>query len=278
MAFQPFGFPFEVRSTLPAAKSRAAIRSRLKGWFDVNAGARGWIVGPIVCLWWTAFDRFGPMLIGWISQDGGRVRVRGRAGSDLNGALMLCLLVPVMALIVRQWVRTDGYSLQLALAVSVVLVVTPLALWNAHLDRREARPLVRFLEHALAPAGRAGASGLIVDPAFILTVDGEDRPGVLTADDVREALLGLGEGGFLILASAREIYIQTKVRDGDFILEKREGSVASHVHAVRRDGGSPRERLSFEETLSALLAFASGTPAPGSITWERRSTKPGGAQ
>ena len=77
MPFEPIGYRFEVRSPRPPAEVKTGIRSRKKGWFDVKSGARGWIAGPFICLWFSAFDEAGPMLLGIISRDGAGTRVRG---------------------------------------------------------------------------------------------------------------------------------------------------------------------------------------------------------
>src|SRR3546814_6101180 len=90
---------------------KIAIKSRKKGWFDAKNGARGWIVGPLICLWFSAFDQYGPMLFGVISSDAAGSRVRGRAGSDLNGVVMFSLLIPFMIFIVYKLISQGTASL-----------------------------------------------------------------------------------------------------------------------------------------------------------------------
>ncbi|AOL93533.1 hypothetical protein [Porphyrobacter sp. LM 6] len=151
MAFQPFGFRFEISSSLPTAKAKAAIRSKKTSIFDAKNGARGWIAGPFICLWFSAFDRYGPMLFGLISADNFGTRVRGRAGSDLNGVLMFTLLIPLMAWVVYKMI-SEGQATgrQLVVIGLVFLVGGPLIYWSAHRERKDAEPLVRFLRKTLA--------------------------------------------------------------------------------------------------------------------------------
>lgn len=80
MDFQPFGYRFEIISHLSAANTKKAIRDKKTGLFDAKNGARGWVAGPFICLWFSAFDRYGPMLVGLISSENFGARVRGRAG------------------------------------------------------------------------------------------------------------------------------------------------------------------------------------------------------
>jgi hypothetical protein len=100
MAFQPFGYRFDL-----------AIRAKRKGWFASKTGARGWMIGPLLCLWWDPYDKQGPMLIGWLSEDGFGTRIIGRAGSDLNGMLLFVVIYPFLAWIFFQMARNGGMTL-----------------------------------------------------------------------------------------------------------------------------------------------------------------------
>ena len=80
MGFQPFGYRFETFTSLPPAEAKAAIRSKKTSIVDAKNGARGWILGPIICLWFSAFDNYSPMLFGLISTNNLGTRVHGRAG------------------------------------------------------------------------------------------------------------------------------------------------------------------------------------------------------
>lgn len=272
MAFLPFGNPFDISSPLSVSDLRKSIRSRSKGWFDMQDGARGWVVGPVVCLWFSAFDRHGPMLLGWISRNTGETRIDGRAGSDLNGLLLLAALTPLMVFCLIMIPLTGGS----VFIGGIWALICVMVLWAKHLFRREAEPLVRFLRDAAtksSPSRQARPTAGANFSGLVLTVNGEDHAGDVTPDTIHEALLGIGPEGFAVLASAPEIYLQTAWQDGGFIIEMRDGDEARHFRAAR--SGRPvhskdRSRLTFtfEEVLAVFIAYASGTPKPASIAWE----------
>jgi hypothetical protein len=130
---------------------KAAIRARKCGWFDTKNGARGWIAGPFICLWFSAFDRHGPMLLGKISEVGTSTRISGRAGSDLNGLIIFIALLPLMPLFLYDSIQAGDFTLTSLFVLSYLLVF-----WLSHRDRREAEPLVRFLKEAASAPGRSG--------------------------------------------------------------------------------------------------------------------------
>lgn len=272
MPFQPFGYPFEVQSPLPPCELKAAIRARKKNWLDLKNGARGWIAGPFICLWFSAFDQHGPMLIGRISRDKFGAKISGRAGSDLNGLAMACmlmLLMAIMAYVMHASIR------QIAIPGAFFLVMMLLVLWSKHAFRREAEPLVRFLNDVACRSGRASSAkstSAAVSKRFRLNVSGEDHAGPTTPQVIHDALLNLGSGDFVILSTGEEAYIQTASRDGDgFILEKREGSAEQHFQAVRRNGSQTAIVdpliFTFDEINDAFAAYASDAPMPSYLTW-----------
>ena len=279
MAFQPFGYPFDIRSPLSSDDLREAIRARTVAWFDTTNGARGWVVGPLVCLWFSAFDRRGPMLLGWISRETWGTRIAGRAGSDLNGLLLLVALTPFMVFIVLTMASTDDGRLpeRAALVGGIFAVIWVMVLWSKHAFRREAEPLVRFLRDAAGPSSpsrRADAAARVRFPGLVLTVSGEVHEGDVTPAMISDALLGIGPDGFAVLASAPETYLQTAWRDGGFIIEKRDGDQSRHFRAARPGrpvGLKDTSRLTFtyEEVLAVFLAYASARPTPASVAWEK---------
>lgn len=281
MAFQPFGYPFDISSPLSPSDLRKSIRSRSKGWFDVKGGARGWVVGPVICLWFSAFDRHGPMLLGWISRNTWGTRIAGRAGSDLNGLLLLVALTPFIVFNLFMMASTGGSrSLEGAVfAGGFYAFICVIVLWAKHVFRREAEPLVRFLRDAATksnPSRRAEPTAGADFSGLILTVNGEDHEGDVTPNTIHKALLGIGLDGFAVLASAPEIYLQTAWEDGGFIIEMRDGDEARHFRAAR--SGRPvvskdRSRLTFtfEEVLAVFIAYADGTPTPAWVAWETMS-------
>lgn len=289
MAFQPFGYPFDLISPLSPADLRKSIRSQSRSWFDIKSGARGWVVGPLVCLWFRAFERNGPMLFGWISRSARETRVVGRAGSDLDGLLFMVLATPVVVVCIFKLALTGGIrSFELAvLAGGIYALIFGGLLWAKHVFRREAEPLVSFLRDAakagpprqeqssieagaasaFACRGRASFSGLI------LILNGQDHVGDVTSGVIHEALLGIDWDGFVVLASAREVYLQTVREDGGFIIEMRDGGAARHCRATRSEQpveikDQPRQMFTFEEVYAVFIAYASGAPVPAWVAWE----------
>lgn len=274
MPFQPFGYRFQVDLPLRPTSAKATIRQRMKPWFEAKSGARGWIVGPFVCLWLRALDRHGPMLFGMIRNHGLGTRITGRAGSNLNGiawfVVLAVLAIAVAGLEVASG-ASDGGTL---IALGLFLLFLPLMLWMSHRDRRDAEPLVRFLEEILSgprPKRRLEFDDVVISAALKLDIDGEVQQPPLTAARIAEALQSIeSEEGYLILSSADEIYIQTAAVSDGFVIEKREGSSVSHVEAVRNDAPESawlKKNFTFDETLETLLAYASGAPAPAIIKW-----------
>lgn len=277
MAFQPFGYQFEVVSPLQPSDVKAAIRSRKTSWLNPKNGARGWIVGPFICLWFSAFDCYGSMLFGLISRGSLGTRVHGRAGSDVNGVIMFSLLIPIAALLTVQ-LFSEGTSVsQLLFMALIFLIGGPLVYWSAHKDRREAEPLVRFLQDAITISGRTLRSKSIaikISKTYMLNVGGENLRGPVTSDAIHDALLGLGAEDFVILESSPETYIQTAFRDGGYILEMRDGDGQRHFHAVRRSGAPTAAKdlnsvFTFEEVREAFIAYATEFPMPHFLIWER---------
>lgn len=276
--FQPFGYSVEINSSIPVDDAKASIRKKKKGWFEVKNGARGWILGSIICLWLSAFDRQGPMFLGWIGADANGTKIRGRAGSDLNGVLMFSLLVPLLAFLTFAIIR-DGSATPGLIVVMffLVLIGGPLVYWSAHTDRHAADGLVRFLADAVASPQREKRSRLpagSIPKNLAMDVNGKIHPDPLTEQAIYDALLATGVGEPLILSTAPEIYMQTLSRDGRFVLEKREGSVIKHFRATRRSpiGGAqevPKDLFTVDEVLAALIAFATNENMPDIVQWER---------
>ncbi len=274
MAFQPFGYRFELKSPSQPSEVKAVIRSRKKQWFDRKNGARGWIIGPIICLWFSALDRNGPMLFGRIMRDGFGTRIVGRAGSDLNGLAMVCVLSLLLCWL-YYGILADGNTTTEQIVIIACSAGLPLLmLWTSHLFRRDAEPLVRFLRDAVTAPGRTlrtKPSAPTISKAFSLEVSGDMVEGPVTFAAIHEALLGIGAEDFVILASAAETYIQTGLRDGDYFIEKRDGNAQRHFRALRLAApstGSSDAAFSFEEVREAFLAYASEAEMPMYIRWE----------
>lgn len=274
LAFQPFGYRFEVSSILPPAEAKTAIRSKKTSIFDAKNGARGWIIGPFVCLWFSAFDRYGPMLFGQISSDNLGTRIHGRAGSDLNGVLMFTLLIPLMAWIVIMMIAegaaTGGQLFVIAL---VFLVGGPMIYWLAHKDRRDAEPLVRFVRKALDQQdarSKSTASAKMVREGLRLILNGDYLEGPLTDEAMQAALMRMGNRDFLIIESGPHDYLQTASRGGGYILELRRGGPSEHYQAFRNSSGSPArdEKFEYDEVSATLASYISGDKLPGFLRLE----------
>ena len=202
---------------MPAEKVKADLRARMKGWFDPKNGARGWIAGPFICLWISAFDRYGPMLFARIRNSDFGVRVSGRAGSDLNGLAWYLLLVLLLAFLLWQMVRTGEASANQIVIIGGLILLSPLMLWLGHKDRKHAEPLVRFIQNTITPSGQATRARAVVEsisPQIRMTVSGDEKSGTVTAASIHDALTYLGVGDFVILATEPEAYIQNSSGGG----------------------------------------------------------------
>lgn len=276
MGFQPFGYRFEVISHFDPANTKKAIVAKKTGIFDAKNGARGWIMGPFICLWFSAFDRHGPMLFGLISSDNLGARVRGRAGSDLNGVLMFTLLIPAMAWIVFMMI-SEGQATARSLSVigAIFLVGGPLIYWSAHKERKNAEPLVRFLRKALSPPVRSRSEASATDQNMKarLMLNGDHLEDQVTSEVIEHALMRVGNGDFLVIEKGPQNYIQTAMRDGVYILETRKGRPTEHYRAVRLEkprgrSGNEREHFTFEEIQEMLNSYMSGEDVPHFIQWQ----------
>lgn len=276
MSFQPFGYSFEIYSHFPPAEVKSAIRAKKKRWLDAKSGARGWIVGPVICLWNSAFDRYGPMIVGMIESDGFGTRLRGRAGSDLNGIVMLTLLVPFLCFVLYKGVLQDGGEfLGLVWPVVFVVLLVPFAYWSAHSDRREADVLVRFLRDVMEPQrkGQVRARGAVeFSKNLCLAVNGDKEDTPATSQALDASLGRLECDGFLILERADEDYMQTLCLGEYFKIEWRDGDRSKHYRAEREVGGAAGGQqldnlFTPDEVFEVLCAYGAGASAPSYVKW-----------
>lgn len=153
MAFKPFGDRFEVTTLMTIQAAKAVIRSRKSGWLSAEGEPRGWIIGPFLCLWQSAFDQHGPMLIAYLNNDGFRTTIVGRAGADLNGTALFVLLTPLMAWVTWKMYETGQGNTKVYVMMGVVFGLgLPLILWLNSKDRRDADPLIKFVNEAVKTA------------------------------------------------------------------------------------------------------------------------------
>lgn len=269
MPFQPFGPAFEVDSSLPPEEVKARVRRGVAGWFTKQNGARGWILGPVVCLWWTALDPRGPMLVGWISPHRSGSRIVGRAGSDLNGvawAILACASVIGFQLIsaVRDLPHSGPALNAAGLLVLLVGGIWLIGGWLRQPLHQEAEPLVRFLSKTVTPGRRTTATTRVARP-LTLTFNDTARFGPMSADDLHDALSEAGPDDVLILEDGPLDYIQTVWSDGGFILERRDGGADRHVRAEHADGGVI---IAFDDVLAAFVAYAEARAMPPALLWK----------
>lgn len=270
MPFQPLGYPFEVHSDEAPSAVKAKLRSGFKGWLDLQTGARGWIAGPLMCIWQSAYNQHGPMLLALIRHSGHGTIITGRAGSDLNGTLWLGILVIALA---GSALNEQGRHPELVAALALLGLFVPLALWLAHSGRNEADDLVRFVERSLGARpelrgrspraaeaiARAGASEVPVTGATLEIVGAgtQDAP---SAADIVEAIAALDDENAIILAFAEETYMQAACTQDGFRLEHRAGGADRHFRAAGEIGR--------EAVAAAMLHYlATRSPSP-QLGWE----------
>lgn len=268
MPFQPFGFPFDVDSPLTPAEVNARVRRKAKTWFEKRNGARGWVLGPFICMWWSAFAPRGPMLFGWISPSGAGSRIVGRAGSDLNGVVYVTLLIPtiIVSLLIRTTFHPGTLNPALngiGLLLIVVIPIWLLGAWMRQSLHDEAEPLLRFLRNTATPTRRTATRAAA--RSLTLTVNDTSRFGAVSAADIEDALSGTGLDDILILEASPQDYIQTAWADGGFILERREGGADRHFRAETPDGSVT---ITVEEVLAAFVAYAEERAMPSSLIWK----------
>lgn len=270
-SLQPFGFTFEVNARCDRNTFKSDLRRMLKPWFDNRAGARGWVFGPLVCLWLSP-GRMGPSLVALILPGRAGTQATGVAGFDLAGTLMLVAIglgAPIFSVFMR------AIPVQ-ALLVSLVAVIAMMTRSGLHHD---ADQLVRFLEKVGSPSSKPKNRSKLAssDTSFDhlrLSFNGEDKPGPPTARGIETALGDMEDGDFLVISTAREAYMQVARVEDEFIIELREGSRRSHVRASYADGRQGHDSeagatFPLEVTLKALLAYAEGKQLPAILGWRQ---------
>ena len=154
MAFRPLGFGFELKTPLGLAESKSRIRECKQTWYDPSDGPRGFVLGRFICLWNSIVDSHGPMLIGWIHDDGMGCRIAGRSGSDINGMLYLGLVGALLPVIAVGLFRDGRMGLSGAIMLALSAAALILLLWNGSRERRAGLALADFLELALGSNAR----------------------------------------------------------------------------------------------------------------------------
>lgn len=274
MRFQPFGYRFELSSHLRPDEVKSAIAARKKGWFDLKSGARGWVLGSYFCFWNSAFDRWGPMVIGRIADDNIGTTLKGRAGSNLNGVIALTLALPLFGFAFYETIWQDGSDEAAIAAWFFMGFLVLLSFWTAHTSRRDADVLVRFLQDSLAPKRKTvrNPPAAKFGGGIVLNINGERKSAPASAESLLTALNELGGDDFLILERDAGHYMQA-VSTGDyFLVEWCDGGDTRFFRAYRkvdrrqeRVGGE--SLLALDEAFDVLCTFGTGAPASASVDW-----------
>lgn len=272
----PIGFGFEVKSALSPEALKSAIGSKKKRLFDMRSGPRGWIVGPLICLWLSPYWTMGPNAVGLISRDGPASKVVGLAGFDLGGTAMLIVIAFLGPLAIGlSGIAGFGFSI---LALILFPIGGALIMWSRAQFHHEADPIVRFLDtinRPISKQGRAKTAAVVsLRREMTLTIDGEEQSGLASWEAIDAALHGLESDGFLILAEGAETYLQLARISDEIVIEKREGDRHNHFQATRAQGHAGRSSamgptFSEAEAQKVLAAYASDDPMPDFVVWEK---------
>jgi len=152
--FRPFGFAFEVRTTLDLAESKRRIRQCKHGIVHPDDGPRGFILGRFICLWNSLINSQGPMLVGWMHKDGSGCRIKGQSGSDLNGTLLFVFAGIMISVVAVMAARNGHGSTSFYVMMTLSMVGIAILLIAASNERREGLPLVQFLQTATGGDGQ----------------------------------------------------------------------------------------------------------------------------
>lgn len=255
---------------------KSAIRANKSGWFESKRSPRGWIIGPVLCLWMSAFDRHGPMVIAGIRSDGFGSRIVGRAGADLDGMLLFILLTPMMAWITWQMHMHGQGTVRAYLIIGLLWGVgLPLTLWINSKDRRDADPLVSFLRRVAQHGGSAarGHQNLSDERHPIkVEVAGRSWASKISETELFDALARMANGDFIVLAKGDEQYIQVASTASHFVVEKREGDASKHFRAELSKGdsdGSVQYDESLRRAFDVLSPFMKGQQPVRDLSWKR---------
>ena len=257
---------------------KAAIRSKKKGWFEAKDGPRGWIAGPYLCIWNSALQQLGPMVLARVSYRDGTTFIRGRAGSDLNGTLaLIAWSVLVAMMVIGAFLQGQALD-QFAFVVLLYVISAPLILWMANSDKREADPLVRFLRRSVGSPTPNSTQPEEDERSTIpvtLNIDGEVISQSPTPEALRSAIQELSVDGFIILERTPQSFMQVLSRKEDFQLEKREGSASRHfqVHLPKgRSADDPAYDRSEREVIAVMTCYLLGESPSGLLSWKQIET------
>lgn len=216
----------------------------------------------------SAFDRQGPMVVGYIRKEEFGSRIVGRAGADLNGTVMLLLLAALMC-----WLTWPMYQASQGMTGAYVVIAImfglglPLTLWINSKDRKQADPLVRFISKSVGqqsankkPVIRPALDALPVDGA-VMIIDSEFITKSPSQIVVAEKVLGLTHDSVLIIELGPETYMQTLRSYDHYVLERRDGGSDKHFRA--------NAELEADAVVDAMTAYLHGKQPVPMIDWKR---------
>lgn len=251
---------------------KGATKNSLVGWFEARDAPRGWIVGPVLCLWRTALAN-DDVVYAIIRQKAWRTQIVGFALDQLAGVFCALLLVVTLLWLV---IGTASGSLYLMGTLPLGLVVaTLLALvifWSR--SETEART-ISFLRSKFGNDHEPRGSRASIDLPEVsgpvrsmqLQLSGRSRTAPATVDGVIAGMRSIerGDEEFLILFTGEQCYLQAAPRDEGFVVEWRDGSEGRHFVARVKD--APRYNLSADEILALALIYLQGGEWPDEIQW-----------
>ncbi|MFB0612173.1 hypothetical protein [Aurantiacibacter poecillastricola] len=264
--------PFRIQSRLPPEQVRGLVKGAFVDWFEIREAPRGWIIGPLMCVWRTAFTNDNTVYA-LILRAGWRTRVVGFSLSDVARPFFALCLLAILWGIWNQYAAGE-MLLRGAILFSVIIgaLFTLLARWP--MAKREP-PSVRFLRR-LIEQDRAVSEEVEEVPlptfecnprALDLILSGMPTGRVESAADVISAFRKVEDASeeFIILAASDEQFIQSAPMGDGFIVEWRDGSEDRHFTA--RLAADREEELCAREALALLLTFAHDAAWPDSVIW-----------
>ncbi|HEX4874926.1 MAG TPA: hypothetical protein VFV06_08495, partial [Sphingorhabdus sp.] len=247
-----------------------------KGWFESKDGPRGWIIGQILCLWLSALNSHGPMVIALLKNDDRGTRIIGRAGADLNGTALFLLLTPLMAWISWQMYLHSQGTIGAYIAIGIIFgFALPLTLWINSRDRRDADPLVSFLRRVTKDSrDNLTQTEVLSEKRYPIMVETADRrhASAISDKELFEALESLTNGDFIVLAKEDEHYMQILLTRCCFVVEKREGGPSAHFRteiATGKNDGSTEYDVSVRRAFEILSKFVKGQQPNRDLSWKR---------
>jgi len=85
-----------------------------------------------------------------------------------------------------------------------------------------------------------------------------------------EFAFGKGECDFAILSKSDEIYLQTAIEQGRFVIEKREGDSQAHFEAVRANHIEDNY-FSFQEIIAVFVGYYHSEADPCWLEWRGKN-------